>query len=432
MNIDKDVVHRRALRAVAVIVGGVIAASTLAGCGFVKSDDSGGTSSKTLSIALSTEEAAGLKDLIPAFEKESGIHVKVTSAATADLNQQLSVQLTSGTAPDVFRVSPGSSSAIGASLLGAAGKLVPLTDQGWASKLPDSARSLAQSGKNVYALPLSQNEIVMAYNKDVFTKLGLEVPTTWAELLDVCSKLKAAGIVPISAGFTGGIFLQFLVYQLAASNVYAVDPDIDAQQKGSSTAFSSSREWREVFTKLRALQTDGYFTDGANGIAGDQATQAVVDGKAGMIGIVSASLPTMASAASGAGIGVFAMPGTDKASQTRLPVAPDFIAVNAKTKNKDNAFKFLDFLAQTKNATAYADALGSLPGLSVKATIPSQLDGVSDYLTKGLTVPFANYTWPNGDTQQTLLQSGQELIAGKISVDVLLTQLDAQFAKGTP
>ncbi|MFT4029415.1 MAG: extracellular solute-binding protein [Protaetiibacter sp.] len=430
MNIDKDVVRRRATRVAAVIAGSAVVTATLTGCGFVntESSDEGST---TLTVALSTEEAAGLTELISAFETESGITVEVTSAATADLNQQLSVQLSSGTAPDVFRVSPGSSSAIGASLLGSAGELVALTDRDWADTVPDSSKTLGGSGDELYALPLSQNEIVMAYNKDVFSNLGIDVPTTWTEFLDVCATLKEAGITPISAGFTGGVYLQFVIYALAASNVYAVNPDIDEEQAGSATAFSSSPEWREVFTKFESLQTAGYFTDGANGVAGDQAVQAVADGTAGMISVVSASLATMESATSGAGIGVFALPGTDDASQTLLPVAPDFIAVNAEAENKENALEFLDFLAEPDNAKAYATAIASLPGLSVDAEIPSQLDDVADLLTGGLTAPFANYTWPNGDTQQTLLQSGQDLIAGNITVDELLTQLDAQFAKGT-
>jgi raffinose/stachyose/melibiose transport system substrate-binding protein len=438
MHSDKDVARHRLLRKTLAVAASLITISSLAGCGFVNSNGgaaAGGstsTPSGTVTVALSTEEAAAMKTLIPEFEKESGVTVKVTSAQTADLNQQLSVQLGSGTAPDIFRVSPGSSSAIGASLLGKAGKLAPLTDAGWAAKIPSSAKSLAQSGKDVYALPLSQNEIVMAYNESVFDKLGLSVPTTWSDFLDMCQKLKDAGITPISAGFSGGVFLQFLVYQLAASNVYAADPNIDAQQKGSSTAFSSSSAWKAVFEKFQTLQTKGYFTDGANGITGDVATQAVAEGKAGMISIVSASLASLASAATSSEIGVFALPGTDKASQTLLPVAPDFIAVNAQAKNKVAAKALLDFLAEPAHAKAYAKAAASLPGLSVGAAIPSQLEGVATFLQKGKTAPFANYTWPNGDTQQTLLQSCQDLISGKISVEELLEQLDAQFAKGTP
>lgn len=432
MNSDNGVGLRRLTRTLVAVVGATAVVAALAGCGFVNGGSSPSGSSKDLSIAVSTEQDAGLKDLISKFEDETGVKVKVTSAATPDLNEQLSVQLTSGTAPDVFRVSPGSSSAIGASLLGAAGKLEPLTAD-WVDQMPDSAHALAASGDEVFALPLSQNEIVMAYNKAVFDKLGLKVPTTWSELLDTSEALKAAGVIPISAGLTGGIYLQFLVYQLAASNVYAVNPDIDAQQKGSSTAFSSSPEWRQVFDKLQLLQTKGYLTEGANGISGDQAVQDVASGKAAMIGMVSAALPTLISAApSASDIGVFALPGTDDASQTRLPVAPDFIAVNAASDSKQNALKLLDFLAEPDNAKAYATSLSSLPGLSVDAKTPDQLAGVADYLEKGLTVPFANYTWPNGDTQQTLLQSGQDLIAGNIDVDTLLAQLDAQFAKGTP
>ena len=37
------------------------------------------------------------------------------------------------------------------------------------------------------------------YNKDLFAQAGIEsVPTTWAEFVDVCAKLKAAGITPLT------------------------------------------------------------------------------------------------------------------------------------------------------------------------------------------------------------------------------------------
>ena len=407
----------RALSLTAVMA----AAALMTSCGFVNTSSSD-TETTSLSLAVNAEQHAALAGLLPAFTEESGIQVNETHAATADLNERLRIQLSSKTAPDVFRVSPGSSSAVAANVLGKTGNLATLTGD-WTSRLPAATAGLATVDNEVKAYPLSQNLLVMADNKKVFDKLGLTVPTTWTEFLDVCEKLKAAEITPISAGFTGGIFLQFPVYQLAATLVYA-DPEIDKKMQSGDVTFSNSPEWKSVFTKLQDLQKRGYLTSGANGVSSDQATDTVVSGKAGMISTVSSLVPD-------GDIGVFALPATDDPTQTRVPAAPDFIGINADAKNPEASKKLIEFLAQPKNVKAYATAAKSLPALSgTDATISETLAPIAPYLEDGRTAPYANYLWPNGDTQQRLLQSGQQLIAGEISVDALLQQLSAEYAKG--
>src|SRR5689334_4781039 len=51
------------------------------------------------------------------------------------------------------------------------------------------------------ALPYSVMAASVIYNTDIFEANGLEVPTTWSELLEVCEALKAAGITPFYATF---------------------------------------------------------------------------------------------------------------------------------------------------------------------------------------------------------------------------------------
>ena len=416
----------------------------LAGCGFVNTgtDDEARAGAgqdprkpAKLTAYVNTEQNTGLKKLVAKYQKAAGVTVDVSSAETAELNQQLRVRLTSGTAADLVRVSPGYSSPVAAGILGRERELADLSDEPWASDLSDDTRSLAGADGATHAFPVSRNAIVMAFNKQVFAKAGVEVPTTWTELTQACKKLEAAGVTPIATPFQDGIYLQFWMYALAGTLVYAEDPDLDAQMASGKTNFVDERAWNDVFAKFLSLRDAGYFSDGSLGIPFDQGMQSVATGKSAMILLVSAGLPQLFGYAEGGAddFDVFALPATDDAADTYVPVAPDFLAVNAASSHVGDAKKFLAFLAKRDNVAAYANAMGVLPGLDVEVDLEATtLDPIVPLIEAGRTAPYANYLWPNGDTQQTLLQSGQQLYDGTITIRELLTQLDVEYDKGTP
>ncbi|WP_114560789.1 ABC transporter substrate-binding protein [Desertihabitans aurantiacus] len=415
----------------------LVLATTLAGCGFVNTgggDGSDGGTSGTVTAYVNTEQSAGLAPLVEAFEQETGSTVDVSSATTDELNQQLRVQLTSGTAADLIRVSPGSSSPVAAGVLGRADELADLSDAGWVAELSEDTRSLAEVEGEVVAFPVSRNAIVMAYNREVFARAGVEVPTTWSELLTACEQLSAAGVTPISTPFQGGIYLQFWVYALAATLVYAENPEIDAQMAAGETSFVSDARWNETFARIAQLNDAGYFSDGMLGIPPDQGLQSVATGESAMVLLVSAGLPQLYGYAEGGeeAFDVFALPANEDASSTHVAIAPDFLAVNAEAENPEGARAFLDFLARPENVEAYADEMGVLPGLAVDAELSSDaLEPIMPMFDSGRTAGYANYLWPNGDVQQTMLQSGQEWLDGTIDTPALLEQMDAEYARGT-
>lgn len=54
-------------------------------------------------------------------------------------------------------------------------------------------------GGTLKTIPYQPNVFAFFYNKDLFEQAGIEKePTTWAEFLDVCQKLKDAGITPMT------------------------------------------------------------------------------------------------------------------------------------------------------------------------------------------------------------------------------------------
>lgn len=63
----------------------------------------------------------------------------------------------------------------------------------------------------VNCLPIQQYLTVVFYNKTLFKKLGItKTPDTWPQFLEVCEKIKKAGIAPI--GLDGGIDFYNLYY----------------------------------------------------------------------------------------------------------------------------------------------------------------------------------------------------------------------------
>ena len=79
----------------------------------------------------------------------------------------------------------------------------PYTTQPWDRDLDwDFYRSRNAKGER-FMLPTRAVHTMWFYNKDLFKQAGIEkTPSTWSEFVDVCAKLKAANITPVSANYT--------------------------------------------------------------------------------------------------------------------------------------------------------------------------------------------------------------------------------------
>ena len=67
------------------------------------------------------------------------------------------------------------------------GSLVDLTQYGFDEFEADytpSTWAAVHAGDGLYGLPQDSGPMALFYNKDVFDKVGIEVPTTWDEYVD--------------------------------------------------------------------------------------------------------------------------------------------------------------------------------------------------------------------------------------------------------
>lgn len=136
--------------------------------------------------------------LLAEYEKVSGVLIQFKPVNPPDYNASLRLQLDNGTGPDLMFAR---SYATGAELF-EKGFFADVTD------LPGLQANFSESSKDAwrgangksFAVPVAAVAQSIFYNKDIFEKEGIAIPTTWEELLVACEKLKAAGYIPFANG----------------------------------------------------------------------------------------------------------------------------------------------------------------------------------------------------------------------------------------
>lgn len=132
----------------------------------------------------------------------------------------------------------------------------PYSNQIWDADLNwDFQRAVNGAGERIMLATRSVH-INWFYNKDLFAKAGVEPPATWAEFVDVCAKLKDAGITPVGINFDWQLpqwfaevyFDQYHVNWIetvrAQDGDWNYDPDLD----GSFTMDPTNPDLHQTYT----------------------------------------------------------------------------------------------------------------------------------------------------------------------------------------
>ncbi|MET9596029.1 extracellular solute-binding protein [Streptomyces sp. NPDC006516] len=405
-------------------------ALTAGGCS--TSGDDGSTTGQVLTLAAAGQGPA--EAAVKAFEKANpGVEVRTTYAQDdASYQQQLRTQLSSGTAPDVFRMWPGGGSTMAVRDLAEDGMTMDLSGESWAPGMSADLKAVTSDSKGkVRAVPVTVGAIGAIWNDQALAKSGLEKPTTWSEVLAFCKDAKAKDVVPFALGLKSSWVAQLLPYSLASSLVYGPDPDFTQKQKDGKATFAKSA-WKEAVGKQLEMRDAGCFNDSPNGVGYDEQMQMLGQGKAlGAVHVISAVESARTSAPQGTTFSMTAFPATDQADSTYLPVSVGITyGVNAKAKNPALAKKFMAFLASPEGQNLYATESGSSPALSSPSFKPDALQQpVLKALETQKSTLYPDQSWPNAKVQQEHLTSTQELFNKTINVATLLDRMDEAFGE---
>jgi raffinose/stachyose/melibiose transport system substrate-binding protein len=422
--------HYKAVGALAV--AGMLALS-LAAC----SNDTGSGDSAdgktTITWASVSSDKIAVEKVAKDFEaKNPDITVKTTISDVDQYQTTLRTQLSSGTAPDVFFTWPGDGNPMAMKVVQEAGLILDLSDRPWAKNIPDGLKPVTQIDGKTYIAPISYSGIGATYNTNAMTENGFTVPTTWTELLQFCTDAKAKGKSAFALAAGTGWNTQLIPYALTPTLVYGPNPDFASQMSEGKVTFVDS-DWKVAFDKYKEMADKGCFQDGYLGTVYEDALSMVSKGEAMASVQVNSSMAAILQAApDGTKLDFEPLPATDDASATRMAgAAGASYGINAATKNKDAAIKLVDYMASDEGLTAYADAAAAIPAIpSSTFKVDPSLDTFVKYQSESKIDPYMDQLWPNAKVQQVHFEVLQQLLAGSLSADDALKQMDEAYAEG--
>jgi len=382
-----------------------------------------------LTIATTSNNQAPMEAVADAYREKTGLDVNVTIADTSQYQSTLRTQLSSGTAPDVFTVWAGGGNPGAIEVLQDAGYLLDLSDQDWVSSIDPGTAETMQIDGATYGLPSKLDAVGTIYNTKTLDELGLEVPSTYSELLTYCQDVREEGKVAFALGIQTDWVTQLIPYALSATTVYGQAPDFDEQLTDGSATFAGSG-WADTFDKYLEMRDAGCFNDDPLGTDVTASYELVNSGEAVGVVQVLASYPQIASTApDDTEFGFFPLPADDSGTNPIPRGIGVSFAVNASAENQLNAVDFVDWLSGPEATEIWFDTAPGLPALTdTEVDLDPVMQAAADIIAEDRTAPMPDQGWPSAKPQDALFVGVQQLFSDQASVDDVLSSMDEAFA----
>lgn len=400
---DRRVDRRELLRKGAAIgVGGTLASSLLAACG------GGGASGTSGPLTVWTQQAEATG--YPAVFEDGGRRVVANGKATAykyttvdpsNYNTKFKTACIGGLPPDVgYMATDGNYPAFVEANL-----LEPLDSVNVElPNVPPSVMDTLKIDGTRYAIPLDLNNLTIGYNKSIFAKLGLSVPSTFEELLALNKPLRDAGYQPLALPAKdrwacSDIFLACLAYTDTSGG------DALPQAERSELPWTAE-PFVQAAEMAAELQKSGLLVDGVSSLDVLGTITLFGNEKAAMMYPVGNFFAGLIDQANQTDFeyGIFPVPPPTAGIKARATGGAAILwAVPAKAKNKEGAFDFLKEMNKPETAKLLL-AKGFIPAGAYDD--PPELSGVlaemlklqPDVARRGLYVPAVSTALENSMT----------------------------------
>jgi raffinose/stachyose/melibiose transport system substrate-binding protein len=351
--------------------------------------------------------------LIPAFEKKyPGIDVQFAPTAPSDYDAGVSARLAAGSAGDLIACRPFDVSLA----LYRQGRLHRLDGKPGMQNFAPAAAIAWQTGdaRDTYCMPVASVMHGFLYNKSIFKQLNLQPPRTEDEFFGVLDAIKRQGTVaPLALGTAD----QWEANQIVFMNV---GPNYWHGEEGRKALISGKAR----FTDPQFVGAFEFEARLGRYLARNAAAQSYADSQnlfaAGRAAIYPAGSWDIARfrQADGLELGVFAPPVRRAGDKCYVTDHMDIgLGVNRKSKNREDAFKFLEWVGSQEFADLYTNRATGFFSLS------THLIAVRDPLAKQIV------EW-RASCGTTIRLNAHLLNRGQPGMEDELRQVNAQVLNG--
>lgn len=365
------------------------------------------------------------------FTEQTGIKVDFQIIPSDQYTNLLMSKLNSGECADLFGSQAGQFDIV--TQLNVEKNAVDLSGEAWADTVdPLAAAETSVDGK-LYGQPAQDVSAVwaVAYNKQVFEKLNLAVPTNYEEFKAVCEAIKADGMTPIYEAVSDGWHHQLWFCEMGVAIEHA-EPGTAQKLNNNEMGFADSATAKQLVDQIKEMVDLGYWGDNYMANAYADAARAIAEGECAMT-VANQGFPTEINAAypdfPAEDIGFFVMPLCDNQVLNMNPVGPTRF-IYAGSANVDAAKQYLAFLAEPENIQYQIENVpkfNTLPFTTAKDAYSDEISGFyAAYPEHGTvyqtSVKYVNPQW---------MEIGSELVAvilGDQSAEQMLQNIDRNRA----
>jgi len=391
----------------------------------------------TVNLTFLTWYASGqatmFNSAIKDFEKSHpGIMIiqnTVAGTGAATFPNQLRTDIAGGRAPDLFTMWGGTQSGPFIDAHSALDLTPYYKKYHWnETLLPAAVKAITRHG-SLWGAPIDLRAMSLYYRKDIFSKYGLHVPTTFAQLETVCQTLKTHQIPCMaSAGVYGWHIMRVFDFFLE----HTAGPALHDQLLAGKTSWDRPQV-AAAFALLKKWTANGWFPSGYMGITPTQGQQLFEQGKAAMVPEGDWFVTNMNLAGVSKDKYGFFAPPTDQ-KPARLDGFAEQFMIASQSKHPAEAAEFLNWWLQPAIQTKYYAVNGSS---ATRGALPSQAANPMGNLYATMVSRYPTYTvmdqaFPAEFMSTTYFRLQSSVVSGQASPQSAAQQMQQGLSQLQP
>lgn len=375
-----------------LLVGTLVAGmATVTGCGSSDGKSSSKNGKTELELfSTKAENKEVVQQLVDKFnESHEDVTIKIT--APADAGTVLKTRMAKNDMPDIVAMGGDNNY----TEIEGAGMLLDLGDQDYIKDVQEAYIDMVydvnkDKEETIYGVPFATNASGVIYNTEKFEELGLEVPKTWDEFIDVLQKIKDAGEQPLLMTYKDA-WTALAPWNSIAADL-APESFADDRKAGKTTFVGTHEEIAEKYLTLLDYAQDDFM-----GLTYDDGNKKFANGEAVMIINGNWAINQYKNSNPDVNVNMFALPASDDESKNYVTSGVDvLLGVCEGSENEEMAKEFVSFMMEPENAQTYIDDQFAFSAIKGVEQNNETVAGVKEDIANGKVANFPDHYYPSG------------------------------------